>query len=189
MSSPQPRKRGLTYGRLLTVMGAAIALAVILAAVRAVIIADHLSFAEIDFERLVAASYDRTELTRAELEKYRGASGKIQGTVIYVKTSEGHYAKLAVEFGYQFWNPTLQFVIYQGGVFDRQGRRIGEPIYNKYMLLVQRFDIDAGRTVERGASPEGVDLAFVERTVADQSLIAVNGAAFALPKPEELRRR
>lgn len=189
MNNTHPRKRGLTYGRLLTVMGAAIALAVILASVRAVLIADHLSFDDITFEMLTAAPYDRTELTRAELEQHRGASGKIQGTVLYVKTNESNYAKLAVAFGYQFWNPTLQFVIYQGQVFDPQGRRIGDPIYNKYMLLVQRFDLDAGRTVERGASPAGVDLAFVERTVADQSVIAVNRAAFALPKADELRRR
>jgi hypothetical protein len=189
MNSPQPRKRGLTYGRLLTVMGAAIALAITLALVQSVLIADHLGFDEIGYEMLAAASYDRSELTRAELEQHRGASGKIQGTVIYVKTSEGNWAKLAVEFSHRFWSPKLQFVIYQGQVFDSQGRRIGDPIYNQYIQLPQRFDIDAALTLERGASPAGVDLAFVERAVADQSLMAVNGAAFALPRAQELRRR
>lgn len=187
-NTPQ-KKKGLTYGRLMTVMAAAIALAVLAALVQSALIADHLGFNELSYELLALAQYNRSALTRAELEKHRGASGKIQGTVIYVRTSEGNWAKLAVEFSHRFWSPKLQFAIYQGEVFDQQGRPLRKPFYNIYIQLYQRYDLDAGRTLEEGASEAGVDLAFVERAVADQSVLAVNGAAFALPKAEDLRQR
>ncbi len=191
--APQ-QKKGLTYGRLVTVMAAAIALAVIVALVQSALIADHLDFDKISYEMLALAQYNRSALTRAELEQQRGASGKIQGTVIYVKTNEGNWAKLAVEFGYRFWSPKLQFVIYQLEVFDKGGRPLrlrsnSDRVYNAYVQLHQRYDLDAGRTLEEGASEAGVDLAFVERAVADQSVLAVNGASLALPKAAELRRQ
>lgn len=196
MAQPAPqKKKGLTYGRLLIVLGAAIALAGIAAGVQSLLIANHFSFAEISYELLGQASYDRTEITSAELVQHRGGSGKIQGTVLYVKTNEGNYAKLAVEFSHRFWSPKLQFAIYQLEVFDKWGRPLrlrsnSDKVYNAYIQLHQRYDLDAGLTLEEGASEAGVDvdLAFVERSVADQSVLAVNGAALALPKLEELKK-
>ncbi len=189
MESQQPRKRGLTYGRLLIVMGAAIALALIVALVQLFLLANQLNFDEITLSMVRAATYDKTELTRNELDQRNGDTGKIQGTVIYVKTSEGHYAKLAVEFGYRFWSPKLQFVIYQGVVHDDRGNVLRrDELNNVYIPLNVRYDLDAGLTDADGASEAGVDLAFEERGPAEQTLQALNGAAFYLPKAEELRR-
>ncbi len=183
------RKRGLTYGRWLIVMGAAIALALIVAFVQTLLLTDQFSFDEITFSLLRAARYDKTELTRKELDQRNGDTGKIQGTVIYVKTSEGYYAKLAVEFGYRFWSPKLQFVIYQGAVYDDRGNVLRkDELSNTYVPLNLRYDIDAGRTDAEGASEAGVDLAFEERGPAEQVLKALNGVAFYLPQASELRR-
>ncbi|MCS7198126.1 MAG: hypothetical protein NZ930_05565 [Candidatus Bipolaricaulota bacterium] len=182
------RRRGLTYGRLLVVMGAAIALALVIAFVQSLLLADQLSFDEIAFSMLQGAPYDKTELTRAELDHHNGDTGKIQGTVIYVKTSEGNYAKLAVEFGYRFWSPQLQFVVYQGRVYDRRGKEL-RTLYNVYVPLSASYDVDAGLMDTEGASERGLDLAFEERGPAEQTLRARNGAAFYLPKAEELRRQ
>lgn len=181
------RKKRLTYGRLLTVMGAAIALALIAAFVQTLLLADQLGFDEITFAMLQAATYDKAKLTRADFDKHNGDTGKIQGTVIYVKTSEGHYAKLAVKFGHRFWSPKLQFVISQGVVYDGRGEVL-RRLDNVYTLLNLRYDLDAGLTDGEGASEAGVDLAFEERGPANQTLKALNGAALALPKAEELRR-
>jgi hypothetical protein len=181
------RKRGLTYGRLMIVLGAAIALALVIALVQSLLLAHQLGFGEITFSMLQRASYDTTELTRAELDSHNGDTGKIQGTLIYIKTSEGNYAKLAVEFGYRFWSPKLQFVIYQGAVYDDRGNKLRE-LFNVYIPLNVKYDVDAGLMDTEGASERGVDLAFDERGPADQTLRALNGARFYLPKPEELRR-
>ncbi len=183
----EPRKRGLTYGRLLTVLGAAIALAVVIALVQSLVLSHQLDFGEITFSKIKSAVYDKTELTRQELDARNGDTGKIQGTVIYVKTSEGNYAKLAVEFGYRFWSPKLQFVIYQGVVYDDRGNEL-RKFFNVYIPLNVRYDTDAGLMDTEGASERGVDLAFEERGPAEQTLKALNGAAFYLPKAEELRR-
>jgi hypothetical protein len=180
----------LTYGRLLIVMGAAIALALIVAFVQTLLLTDQFSFDEITFSMLQSAPYDKTELTRKELDQRNGDTGKIQGTVIYVKTSEGHYAKLAVEFGYRFWSPKLQFVIYQGVVHDDRGNILRrDELNNVYIPLNVRYDLDAGLTDADGASDAGVDLAFEERGPAEQTLRALNGAHFYLPRAEELRRQ
>jgi hypothetical protein len=128
------RKRGLTYGRLMIVLGAAIALALVIALVQSLLLAHQLGFGEITFSMLQQASYERTELARAELDSHNGDTGKIQGTLIYIKTSEGNYAKLAVEFGYRFWSPKLQFVIYQGVVYDDRGNKLRE-LFNVYIPL------------------------------------------------------
>lgn len=181
------RKRGLTYGRLLVVLGAAIALALIVALVQSLLLAYQKSFDEITFAMLQRADYDKSELTRAELDRHNSDTGKIQGTVIYVKTSEGNYAKLAVEFGYRFWSPKLQFVIYQGVVYDERGNKLRE-LFNVYIPLNVKYDVDAGLMDTEGASALGVDLVFAERGPAEQTLKAHNGALFYLPKAEELRR-
>lgn len=183
----RPRRTGLTYGRLLVVLGAAIALALVIALVQSLLLADHVSFSEIAATALQRAAYEKTELTRAELDQRNGDTGKISGTVIYVKTSEGNYAKLAVEFGYRFWSPKLQFVIYQGAVYDARGRALRQ-LFNVYIPLNVKYDVDAGLMDTEGASERGVDLAFDERGPAEQTLRALNGAAFYLPKAEELRR-
>jgi len=183
----ESRKRGLTYGRLLIVMGAAIALALLVAFVQTLLLTDQFSFDEITFSMLRAAPYDKTELTRKELDQRNGDTGKIQGTVIYVKTSEGYYAKLAVEFSYRFWSPKLQFVIYQGAVYDDRGNVL-RALNNVYIPLNLRYDLDAGLTDAEGASDAGADLAFEERGPAEQMFKALNGAAFYLPRAEELRR-
>jgi hypothetical protein len=128
------RKRGLTYGRLMIVLGAAIALALVIALVQSLLLAHQLGFGEITFSMLQRASYDTTELSRADLDSHNGDTGKIQGTLIYIKTSEGNYAKLAVEFGYRFWSPKLQFVIYQGVVYDDRGNKLRE-LFNVYIPL------------------------------------------------------
>jgi hypothetical protein len=191
MEQQRPRKRGLTYGRLLIVMGAAIALALIVAFVQTLFLSNQLGFDEITFAMLRAATYDKAELTRRELDTRNGDTGKIQGTVIYIKTSEGHYAKLAVEFGYRFWSPKLQFVVYQGVVYDDRGnvlRKRKDELYNLYIPLNLRYDLDATLTNEEGASEAGVDLGFEERGPAEQILKALNGAAFYLPQASELRR-
>lgn len=183
----RPRRKGLTYGRLLIVLGAAIALALVIALVQRLLLAHQVSFDEITFATLRQAAYETTELTRAELDARNSDSGKIQGTVIYVKTSEGNYAKLAVEFGYRFWSPKLQFVIYQGTVYDERGNEL-RTLFNVYIPLNVKYDVDAGLMDTEGASEFGVDLAFEERGPADQTLRARNGAAFYLPTAEELRR-
>ncbi len=181
------RRRGLTYGRLMVVLGAAIALALVIALVQSLLLADHLSFQEIEFSALQQATYDKTELTSTELNQHNSDTGKIQGTVIYVRTSEGNYAKVAVEFGYRFWSPKLQFVIYQGVVYDGRGRQL-RTLFNVYIPLNVKYDLDAGLMETEGASEFGVDLGFEERGPAEQTLKALNGAAFYLPKAEELRR-
>ncbi|GBC76092.1 hypothetical protein HRbin07_00288 [bacterium HR07] len=183
-----PRRRGLTYGRLMVVLGAAIALALIIALVQSLLLANQLSFGEISFAALQRASYQKTELTRQELDARNGDTGKIQGTVIYVKTSEGNYAKLAVEFGYRFWSPKLQFVIYQGAVYDGRGNEL-RTLFNVYIPLNVKYDVDAGLMDTEGASERGVDVGFEERGPAEQTLKALNGALFYLPKAEELRRQ
>ncbi|MCX8104118.1 MAG: hypothetical protein N3E42_06830 [Candidatus Bipolaricaulota bacterium] len=183
----RPRRKGLTYGRLMVVLGAAIALALVIALVQSLLLADHLGFTEITFSMLQRSAYEKTELTRQELDQHNGDTGKIQGTVIYVKTSEGNYAKLAIEFGYRFWSPKLQFVIYQGTVYDQRGREL-RTLFNVYIPLTVRYDVDAGLMDTEGASEHGVDLAFEERGPAEQILRARNGAVFYLPKAEELRR-
>lgn len=187
MESQQPRKRGLTYGRLLIVMGAAIALALIVALVQSFLLANQLSFDEITLSMVRAATYDKTGLARKELDQRNGDTGKIQGTVIYVKTSERHYAKLAVEFGYRFWSPKLQFVIYQGIVYDDHGNVL-RKLNNVYIPLNVRYDLDAGLTDADGASEAGVDLVFEERGPAEQTLKALNEATVYLPTAEELHR-
>lgn len=179
-------KRGLTYGRLMIVLGAAIVLALGVALVQSLLLANQLSFNEITLSLLTSARYDSTELTRQQLDARNGDSGKIQGTVIYVKTSESNYAKLAVEFGYRFWSPKLQFAIYQGTVYDNRGNVLRQ-LSNVYVPLNLQYDIDAGLTSAEGASEGGVDLAFEERGPAEQILRALNGAQFYLPKAEELR--
>lgn len=183
----RPRRKGLTYGRLMVVLGAAIALALVIALVQSLLLADHVSFDEIAFSTLQQAPYEKTELTRKELDTHNGDTGKIQGAVIYVKTSEGNYAKLAVEFGYRFWSPKLQFVIYQGAVYDKRSNEL-RKLFNVYIPLNVKYDVDAGLMDTEGASERGVDLAFEERGPAEQTLRALNGAAFYLPKAEELRR-
>ncbi len=183
----RPRRKGLTYGRLLIVLEAAIALALVIALVQSLLLAHQLGFDEITFSRLQQASYESIELTRTELDAHNGDTGKIQGTVIYVKTSEGNYAKLAVEFGYRFWSPKLQFVIYQGAVYDGRGNGL-RTLFNVYIPLNVKYDVDAGLMETEGASEFGVDLAFDERGPAEQTLKALNGAVFYLPKAEELRR-
>ena len=183
----QPRRKGLTYGRLMVVLGAAIALALVIALVRSLLLADQLSFDEITFAMLQRAGYEKTELTRANLDAHNSDTGKIQGTVIYVKTSEGNYAKVAVEFGYRFWSPKLQFVIYQGTVYDKRGNEL-RKLFNVYVPLSAKYDIDAGLMDTEGASERGVDLTFDERGPAEQTLRALNGAALYLPQAEELRR-
>lgn len=186
-NTAKPRK-GLTYGRLMVVLGAAIALALVIAWVQSLLLADHISFDEIGFSVLQRAAYDTTELTRKEFDTHNSDTGRIQGTVIYVKTSEGNYAKLAVEFGYRFWSPKLQFVIYQGAVYDGRGNEL-RKLFNVYIPLNVRYDVDAGLMETEGASERGVDLGFEERGPAEQTLRALNGAAFYLPKAEELRRQ
>jgi hypothetical protein len=52
------RKRGLTYGRLMIVLGAAIALALVIALVQSLLLAHQLGFGEITFSMLQQASYD-----------------------------------------------------------------------------------------------------------------------------------
>lgn len=183
----RPRRKGLTYGRLMVVLGAAIVLALVIALTQSLLLADHLDFTEITFSMLQRSAYEKTELTRQELDQHNGDTGKIQGTVIYVRTSEGNYAKLAIEFGYRFWSPKLQFVIYQGVVYDRRGNEL-RKLFNVYIPLSVKYDVDAGLMDTEGASERGVDLAFDERGPAEQTLRARNGAAFYLPKAEELRR-
>ncbi len=183
----RPRRKGLTYGRLLVVLGTAIALALVIALVQSLLLADQVSFDEITFAMLQRAAYDKLELTRTELDQHNRDTGKIQGTVIYVRTSEGNYAKVAVAFGYRFWSPKLQFVIYQGTVYDRRGNEL-RKLFNVYIPLNVQYDLDAALMDTEGASEFGVDLAFEERGPADQTLRARNGAAFYLPTAEELRR-
>lgn len=183
----RPRRKGLTYGRLMVVLGAAIALALAIALVQSLLLAKQVNFDEITFVMLQRASYEKPELSRTELDQRNSDTGKIQGTVIYVKTSEGNYAKVAVEFGYRFWSPKLQFVIYQGTVYDRRGNEL-RKLFNVYIPLNVQYDVDAGLMDTEGASEFGVDLAFEERGPADQMLRARNGAAFYLPTSEELRR-
>lgn len=186
-SDRSDNKKGLTFGRLLIVMGAAIALALLAAFISSLRTADQLGFKEIDFARLKTANYNKSELTRAELKELDKASGRILGALIFVKTNEQRFAKLAVDFSIRFFETQLKFVIYQGVVYNPNGE-IHRRIFNEYISLNLGYDLDEGRAVEATSAPF-VDLAFEAKGLGDQTVVAINGTAFAIPSVDALKRK
>jgi len=168
------------------VMGAAIALALLAAFISSLRTADQLGFNEIDFERVKIADYTKSELSRRELKELDKVSGKILGAVIFVKTNEGRFAKLAVDFSIKFYETQLKFVIFQGIVYNAKGE-IYRKIFNESVSLNMGYDLDEGRAEE--AAAESVDLAFAAKGLGDQTVVARNGATFAIPSADALKRK
>jgi len=187
VNRPQrPQKKGLPYGRLVLVMLAFIALAVGLAYWRQSTLGPQPTFEQIPFYRLEQAEYAKTQLRSDELDQPERASSQIQGAVLFVRTDEGNYAKLAANFNFCLIDPqNRKFWIYKGTVYDPDGAVI-RRLDNACVDLSDRFDLDSGQAVSQGAPEEAADLFFKQEGAAIFYVRALSGAFLAAPTRPQL---
>ncbi|MFQ5796847.1 MAG: hypothetical protein ACE5JP_17595 [Candidatus Bipolaricaulia bacterium] len=181
----RPRK-GLTFGRMITIIVSLTLIAVVVGYIQQ-LASDKPRFDEVGFGALQDASYEVTEIDRPQLEEFGKAAQRVQGTLVFVKTSEGRFAKLDVAFSHRFFSNEVEFVIYKGVIYNPDGS-IERELPTDFVSPSFTYDLDRGRSSQEGATEEEVDLAFLYRGVADQRMLARNGASFSVPTTEALKQ-
>ena len=181
-----PQRRGLTYGKLMLLMLALIVLAIGAAFVRQWFTGPSIGFDDVPFVLVQQAKYNRQQLDSPTLDRFKNVTAKSTGTLLWVKTNAGNFAKLSVSFQKCLIDPqNIKFWIYQGSVYDTQGR-IVQRLDNFCVDLTQEFDLDSGQSYSPGAKEGSADIAFIYQGVGLQIVRAVNGAVFKLPLSEDL---
>ncbi len=182
-----PQKKRLTYGRLVLIMLGLIALAIGLAYWRQSTLGPQPTFEGIPFYRLEQAEYNRTQLRSDELDQLERYTSQIQGAVLFVRTDEGNYAKLAANFNFCLIDPqNRKFWIYRGTVYDPDGAVI-RRLDNACVALSERYDLDSGQAESQGAPEGSGDLFFRQEGAAVFYVRALSGAFLAAPDRKQLR--
>jgi hypothetical protein len=116
------KKKGLTYGRLMLLMLALILFAIAAAALRQWSLGPTVGFDDVPFDAILNADYAVTEVNSSLIEQRRNITQKDTGSLMFVKTNAGNYAKLSVIF-----QPCLidsannKFQILQGAIYASDG--------------------------------------------------------------------
>lgn len=187
MSANGPTKKGLTYGRLILITIGLILLIVGYALWRQSRLGPQLGFDEIPFSLVQSAKYVETQVDSDALRRLKGITPKINGTVLFVRTNAGNYAKLAVELTRCLIDPqNLKFLIHRGVVYSPEGQVV-QRLDSACVDLSARFDLDSGQVEGQGAPEGAADLFFVERGPALQLVRAMPRAFLALPSAQALR--
>lgn len=168
-------------------MLALIVLAIGAAFVRQFFSGPSVGFSDVPFVLLQHAQYDQRQLDSATLNRFKSVTAQSTGTLLWVKTNAGNFAKLSVSFQKCLIDPqNIKFWIHQGTVYDADGR-ILRRLDNFCVDLTQKFDLDSGQSQSQGAPAGSADIAFVYQGVGLQLIQAINGAAFKLPLSEDLK--
>lgn len=187
MNDEPQKKKGLTYGRAMLIMLALIFLAVGAAAVRQRFLgSEALGFKDVGFAVVKAADYVETQVDSPTLQRFKTATPKSLGTLLFVRTGEGNYAKLIVDFSFDLLDPqNIKFKIHQGQVLSPQGEVILD-LSARALDLSLRFDLDSGQYEGQGAPIGSADLYFIQRGPGLQIVRALPPAFLALPKTSDL---
>jgi len=180
------QRRELTYGRLMLILLALIVFAVGAAFVRQLFTGPTIGFDDVPFVLVQQAKYDRQQLDSPTLDRFKSVTAQSTGTLLWIKTNAGNFAKLSVSFQKCLIDPqNIKFWIHQGSVYDVQGR-IVQRLDNFCVDLTQKFDLDSGQSQSQGAEEGSADVAFIYQGVGLQIAQAINGAASKLPLSEDL---
>ena len=186
MSQPT-RRRGLKYGQVMLIMLALILLLVGLAYWRQSSLGPAPGFDDVPFSLMQNAIYDQTQADSVTLAQQKAVTPKSQGSLIFVKTNAGNYAKLSAEFNFCLIDPqNIKFWIHQGALYSPEGEPI-RRLDNFCVDLTDRFDLDTGLAESQGAREGSADLYFENRGPALQVAYVLSGAGLALPSVGQLR--
>lgn len=186
MSQPT-RRKGLKYGQVMLIMLALILLLVGVAYWRQSSLGPTPGFDDAPFSLMQKVLYDQTQADSVTLAQQRAVTPKSQGSLIFVKTNSGNYAKLSAEFSYCLIDPqNIKFWIHQGVLYSPEGETI-RRLDNVCVDLTDRFDLDTGLAESQGAQEGSADLYFENRGPALQVTYTFSGAGLALPSVAQLR--
>lgn len=185
MNKPQ---QGLTYGKMVLIMLALVVLFVGAAFIRQFFVGPAIGFNDVAFAYVRDADYSQNEsqLDTPTLNLSRAVTANSIGTMLFIKTNEGNFAKLNAEFNKCLIDPqNLKFWIHQGVVYNPNGQVINR-LDNACIDLGQKFDLDTGQSEADGAAEGSADLTFVYRNVGLQILQAANNATMRIPSATDL---
>lgn len=180
------QKKGLTYGRLVLIMLALVVLIVGYAYWRQLSRGPVIDFDHVSFSSVQEAAYFETQVDSTTLTRLKSVTPNTLGTLIFVRTNQGNFAKLAVEFAFGLIDPqNIKFKIHQGVVYSAEGQ-IVQQLSGQEVDLSLRFDLDSGAYEGQGAPEGSADLYFVYRGPGLQLVRALPKSFIALPSTADL---
>jgi len=182
------KQQGLTYGKLVLIMLALVVLFVGAAFVRQFFVGPGVGFNDVPFSNVRDADFTKFEkqVDSPTLNRFRTVTTDSIGTLMFVKTNEGNFAKLNAEFNKCLIDPAnLKFWIHQGTVYNPDGQVV-QRLDNACVDLGQKFDLDTGLTETNGAEEGDADLTFVYRNVGLQILQTTDNVFMLLPTADQL---